>query len=719
MTERHVPQVGDPLDLPHATASGRLALSRGNLFSVTTSRGDVYPPGARELGLFHQDTRHVSHYELRVPGMGTLLSSGAETCVVSQIDLTTTDEEFGGLLDEPIQFLHVRRRQVLDEAFTEHIVFTNHLGRPVEFEVELFFGADFADVFEVRGARRPARGTGLPSRLAPDRCELRYRAVTGEVLHTLVRFDPPPLELGPGHARIRLSLQPGAAFTQEVAVTCGAGEAVAGVGPTFEERITRARRDGADFRQRSARVRCDDAFLQRNLERSLADVHALRILHDGRWIVGAGIPWFAAPFGRDSVITSLQLLPIAPQLAEETLRFLAHHQGRVVDLAREEEPGKVCHEIRRGEMARAREIPHTPYYGSVDATPLFVILAHEHWRWSRDAGLLAELWPHVRAATEWIDRSTADGAHFLTYQRRIPLGLENQGWKDSRDGVPFPDGQRCEAPIALVEVQGYAAAAWRGAAELAAACGEPALAAAWAGRVAPFLRRVDDAFWSPETAFYGIALDGHGRLARTVSSNPGHLLWARSVPPERVARMVEVLTSPEMHSGWGIRTLARGQTAYNPLSYHNGSVWPHDNALVALGMARHGAGRSAVAVTESLLAASQHFADHRLPELFCGMGRGNGEFLVHYPVSCSPQAWASGALFMLLQACLGLEADAPAGRLRIRNPCLPGSARRLDLLNVRVGQAIASLRFARSGRRTHADVLDIRGGPLKIEIEVD
>lgn len=719
MSERHIPEVGDALDLPHATGTGRLVLSRGNLFAVVTSRGDIAPAGARELGVFHKDTRHLSAYEMRLPGNTTLLSSGTEGNVMAQIDLTTTDEEFGGLLDEPIQFLHVQRRQVLDEVFTEHVLFTNHLGRAVEFDVDWAFAADWADVFEVRGARRVARGVGLPPRVGADRCELRYRAVTDEVLHTLVRFDPPPAELQGGRARVRVRLEPGETFDQHVTVSCGAGDVDAHALRPFPDRVARARREADEFRHASARVRCDNAIVQRSFERALSDVYALRILHEGRWIVGAGIPWFAAPFGRDSLIASLQLLPIAPQLAVETLRFLAFHQGKTHDLSREEEPGKICHELRRGEMARAREIPHSPYYGSVDSTPLFVMLAAEYWRWTRDEALLRELWPHVQAAVEWIEGKTANGTAFLTYQRQIPLGLENQGWKDSRDGVSFPDGRRAEAPIALVEVQGYAAAAWLAGAEVARAMGDPHRAALWASRVEPFVRRVDEAFWATDTSFYGLAVDGRGRLLPTVTSNPGHLLWCRAVPESRARRVVEVLTTPEMDSGWGIRTVARGQTVYNPLSYHNGSVWPHDNAILALGMARYGFGRAAVRIMENILASSEHFPDHRLPELFCGLPRGNGEFLVHYPVSCSPQAWASGAMFMLAQASLGLEADAPAGRLRIRNPALPATLRRFELHGMRVGESTVSLRFARSGKRTHADVLDIRGGPLRIDIEVE
>jgi glycogen debranching enzyme len=486
----------------------------------------------------------------------------------------------------------------------------------------------------------------------------------------------------------------------------------------WETRLARARCDRDAFRAGCARPRCDDAVLQRALDRSLEDVYALRVHHGGRGIVGAGIPWFAAPFGRDALVTAAQLLPVAPELAAESLRFLAHHQGREEVPAREEQPGRILHELRRGEMVRAGEIPHAPYFGSIDATPLFVVVAEELWRWTADPLLLEALWPSVEAALGWLDRATDEGRTFLRYQRTTPLGLENQGWKDSRDGVSFPDGRRARAPIALVEVQGYAAAAWRAGAELAHARGDHARAEAWTARVGPFLAALDTAFWLPRQGWYALALDGEDRPVPTLTSNPGHLLWARAALPARVDRLRHALLSPELWSGWGIRTVGRGQGVFNPLSYHNGSVWPHDGALCALGMARHGHTRDAVRVAEGLFAASEHFAHHRLPELFCGMERGEGELLVHYPVSCSPQAWAAGAPFMLLQACLGLEADALAGVLQVRDPVLPARLRRLDLLGVRVGDSRVSLRFTRAGLRTWAEVLERSGAPLRVNIAV-
>ncbi len=709
-----------PLDLPHALGVSRLVLSRGNTFLVTGAAGNIAPSGARELGLFHRDTRHLSSYELLLPGPPpTLLSSETESALTSQIDLTTTDEEFGGLLDEPINFLHVRRRQLLDGEFVDHIALTNHLGRAVTFSFEVVFGADFADIFEVRGARRAGRGWVLPPEVGLDGVRLGYRGLDGELYATALNFSPRPTALSPDRARFHVSLAPGQTFTQEVHIRCWRGDRP-GDGPrrSFATRLAAVRGEVCRFLGDNTRVRCDNELVQRALERSISDVYALRVQEADRWVVGAGIPWFAAPFGRDALITSAQLLAFAPALAAESLRFLAAFQGTRNDEFREEEPGKILHELRRGEMVRAGEIPHAPYYGAVDSTPLFVVLLGEYIRWTADLRLLDELWPAARAAVAWLDANTAEGAHFLSYHCRSPRGLRNQGWKDSRDGVPHLDGASAEPPIALVEVQGYAVDAWRHAAALARLRGEADLARTWSDRAASFGVAIERAFWCPESEFYALALDGAGRQVRTITSNPGHLLWSRAIGEARARRVAGVLVSPDMYSGWAIRTLARGQQAYNPISYHNGSVWPHDNALCALGMARYGFLRPAQKVLSGLLAATEHFAHQRLPELFCGLERGEHEFLVHYPVSCSPQAWAAGSLLMGFQAVLGLDPCAPEGRLVIRNPRLPPSVQTLELRELRVGDARLDLRFVRSGAHTHAEVLDIRHAALRVEIEV-
>jgi glycogen debranching enzyme len=465
-------------------------------------------------------------------------------------------------------------------------------------------------------------------------------------------------------------------------------------------------------------VVCHNTSFDTALRNSLEDIDSLRLFVNGSTILGAGIPWFAAPFGRDAILASLELLAFAPDLAVETLRTLAHYQGQRDDAWREEEPGKIMHELRRGEMARSGEIPHSPYYGSIDATPLWLLLLGETWRWRGDRALLQQLLPNAERALAWIERRLIAGEGFVRYQRLHEKALENQGWKDSRDGVSFPDGRLARPPIALVEVQGYVVAALEAMATVYRELGNGARAEDLAITAAALRRRLHEAFWVEETGFYALALDGEGQKVPTITSNPGHLLFCNACPPEVASRVVDVLLSDGMFNGWGVRTLARGQAVFNPLSYHNGSVWPHDNALIALGAARAGRQDAALKLLDGLHAASLHFRRQRLPELFCGLGRSEGDYLVHYPVSCSPQAWASGALFLLLQACLGLRPEAPRRSLVISNPLLPEFVGGADLYGMHVGGSRVSLHFARHGGRTHADLLGTEGDDIKVQIEI-
>ena len=493
---------------------------------------------------------------------------------------------------------------------------------------------------------------------------------------------------------------------------------------SFSDKRARLLGEHAQFLASATRVSCSNIAFDTALRHDLEDIDALRLrvdTGDGAsplGILGAGIPWFAAPFGRDSIITSLELLPVAPSLAAQTLRTLAHYQGRVDDSWREEEPGKIMHELRRGELARAGEIPHSPYYGTIDATPLWLVLLGESWRWLGDRALVDELMPNAERALDWIERRLQRGNGWVRYERSHEKGLENQGWKDSRDGVSFPDGTIAPTPIALVEVQGYVVGALESMARLQRVVGNPRRADQLVVQADALRRRIQEEFWVRETGFYALALDGLGRQVPTITSNPGHLLFTDGVPRDRAARLVDVLMSEGMFNGWGVRTLARGQAVFNPLSYHNGSVWPHDNALIALGAARHDRADAALRILEGLYSASLHFRRGRLPELFCGLGRGEGDFLVHYPVSCSPQAWASGAFFLLLQACLGLSPDAAEHGLTIRTPRLPAFLDKIDLCDLRVGNARVSLHFARHGVRTHCDVVEVSGDRLRVNIEV-
>jgi len=734
----------DPSAQPEATGVEKLVLKRGNLFLVANSFGDVAPAGARDLGLFQGDTRHLSAWRLAVKGGPPLcLSSQLSQDYVAQIDFTVTSMHVGDLLGrEPVNFLHLRRDMLIDDVLVDRLVLTNFLGRPVDFWLEMAWAADFADVFEVRGAHRAVRGTYLLPAVEEDRAVLRYEGRDGRRYATEVRVEGASADgAGPARlarfggrgARVEVHLAPAQRVEVSFLVAAGIERGAAGArrGPDEERPMPSRSTRGFDERARAThdayaawagvatRFRTSHEMFDVALAHAVADLKALTVHHFGVPVVSAGIPWYTCPFGRDALITGFESLLAAPELARDALRFLARLQANEDDPARDAEPGKIPHEIRFGEMAAAGEVPHTPYYGSVDATPLFLVLLSEYELWTADTATVDALLPAAEAAVGWLDRQAdRDRDGLLTYERRTPKGLRNQGWKDSHDGVPFADGLPADPPIALVEVQGYAIDARRRMAQLLDRRGRRHEAARLRVKARALADVVEERFWMEGKGTYAIALDRAGRQVDAVTSNPGHLLFSRAVAEERARTVAASMLAPAMWSGWGIRTLASGQPAYNPLSYHDGTVWPHDNALCAMGMASYGMTRDAGEVLSALWHAAQHFRDFRLPELFCGLERDGGGFPVHYPVACSPQAWSSAAWFLLLRASLGMFPDAPRGTLRIAGPQLPPWLDEVVLEGVRVGPARATLRFVRGPKAAFAEVVDVQGGPLRVRIEV-
>jgi glycogen debranching enzyme len=732
----------DPSARPEATGVDKLVLKRGNLFLVANRLGDVGPAGARDLGLFLGDTRHLSHWRLEVEGGPPLcLSSQVSPDYVAQIDFTITSLHVGDLLGrEPVNFVHLQRGQLIDDVLVDRLVLTNFLERAIDYWIELSWAADFADVFEIRGARRPVRGRYLAPAVDRDRVVLRYDGRDGFRYATEICIagcsDGGPARLvrldGQG-ARVALHLE--RAEHVEVVATVAAGfergPAGAPRGDDEERPVPRGDRKGFGARlaearggyrtwaEQATRFRSSDRSFDAALEHAIADLKALTVYHFGEPVISAGIPWYTCPFGRDALLAGYEALLAAPEVAREALRFLARLQGTRDDPRRDEEPGKIPHELRFGEMARAGEVPHSPYYGSVDSTPLFLVLLSEYWLWTGDDATVDALLPAAEGALRWLDISAdLDGDGLVEYARRTELGLRNQGWKDSHDGVPFADGRPAEPPIALVEVQGYAVDARRRMAQIFRRRARRLDALGLQAESRAHAQRIEDRFWMESKGTYAIALDGAKRQVDAVTSNPGHLLFSRAVTPARAQRVAASLLSPGMWSGWGIRTLSRGQPAYNPLSYHDGTVWPHDNAIAAAGMGAYGMTREAVQVLEALWAAAQHFRQQRLPELFCGLPRDAGGFPVHYPVACSPQAWSSAAWFLLLRAALGLQPDAPRRSIAIVSPRLPSFLESLTLEGLRVGPARLTLRFSRGRNAAFAEVLDVEGGPLHVRIDV-
>ncbi len=733
----------DPSAQPEATGVDKLVLKRGNLFLVANSLGDVAPAGARDLGLFLTDTRHLSAWRLTVKGGPPLvLSSQVSADYVAQIDFTVTSLHDGDLLGrEPVNFVHLRRDMLIDDVLVDRLVLTNFLGRRIGFWVEMTWAADFADVFEIRGARRPVRGTYALPQVERDRAVLAYEGLDRRRYVTEVRVDGTSPEPGaPAHlarlggrgARVELNLAPAERVEVTFVVAAGIEGGVRSArgldeerplprGParSFEERARQTHEAYDAWAAQATRFHTSNEIFDLALEQAVADLKALKVYHFGAPVVSAGIPWYTCPFGRDSLITGFEALAAVPDVARDALRFLARLQGTVDDPARDEEPGKIPHEIRFGEMAAAGEVPHSPYYGSADATPLFLVLLDEYELWTDDRETVDALLPAAEAALGWLDaRADRDGDGLVEYERRTPKGLRNQGWKDSHDGVPFADGTPAEPPIALVEVQGYAVDARRRMAALYARRGRHEEAGRLLGLARAHAAAIEERFWMAEKGTYAIALDRAKRQVDAVTSNPGHLLFSRAIGDERARAVARCLLGPAMWSGWGIRTLAAGQPAYNPLSYHDGTIWPHDNALCAAGFAAYGMTAEAGEVLSGLWQAAQHFRRLRLPELFCGLGREGHDFPVHYPVACSPQAWSSAAWFCLLRASLGLFPDAPARTLRIASPRLPAWLDEVVLEGLRVGPARATVRFVRGPKGAFPEVVDVTGGPLKIRIEV-
>jgi glycogen debranching enzyme len=708
--------------LSESDAGDTLTLKHERLFLLVNPHGDIDPPGRCGLGLFRDDTRFLSHYALRFAGgPPSLLSAQASKMYAAQFDLAVSDGAFGGDPRDPKNSVHIRRELLLDDRFSERVTLTNFLTRPIKYWIELETGADFADIFEVRGWRREERGQFYEPLVEDGTIVFSYRGVDGKLLRTQLIFSSPAAEVAPGRACWRFTLESNESRSIEwqiVPQPTGVLPAPAELAG-LEQRRRPLIRLYERWREHCTSWSSDVEQFNASIDQAVGDLRALYVRADGEEVISAGVPWYSTAFGRDSIITSLQTLSVNPDIARDTLRYLARHQGTKEDAYTEEQPGRIMHEIRRGEMARSGEIPHVPYYGTIDGTPLWLILLHEAWRWTGDTKLVRDLLPNAIRALDWIDGyGDLDGDGFIEYSRTSDKGLANQGWKDSGDGVPFPDGALPEPPIALVEVQGYVHDAKLRMSYLFDALDEPARAAELRFQALMLRQQIIERFWVDELGTFALALDGAKRPIPTATSNAGHLLWSRVPTPAQAMRMAEHFCGPGMFSGWGLRTLSSAHPVFNPMSYHNGSVWPHDNAIVGLGLSLTGHTYAALPILSALHDAASGMRYHRLPELFCGMERAHGSVPVQYPVSCSPQAWAAGAFFMLLQAATGILPDAPAGVLHVREPLLPPFMRSLLVSDLRVGGSRVTLHFERRGARTLANLLAVEGDPLQVHIEL-
>jgi len=675
-------------------------LKCGDTFGVFDQHGDVNGADADEQGLYYHGTRYLSTLELLLARRRPLFLSSAvsDDNVLLVADLTNTDVRREQRLELPRGEIHLFRSRVLgDRSCLERLRICNHSMRAVEIPLSIRFDADFADVFEVRGTRRERRGERLPDRIAGSECVLSYRGLDGVERRTRIAWTRTPDALERGLARFTFQLEPHALLAFEMHVSCEDDSSTSSPPPDYEAAVARARATVAAQRASGAEIRSSNESFNRWFHRSAADLRMMITATPWGLYPYAGIPWFSTPFGRDGIITAFEMLWAHPDVARGVLAFLAATQATDYADAQDAEPGKILHEMRGGEMAALGEVPFGRYYGSIDSTPLFVMLAHAYYRRSGDRAFIDQLWPHLMAALDWMTRDgDADRDGFIEYARHSENGLVQQGWKDSNDSVFHADGGIAEGPIALCEVQGYAFAAWKGAAELAEVRGERANADTWHARAERLAAQFDAAFWCEDLGTYALALDGRKRPCRVRTSNPAHCLVTGIVPShERARRLIATLMDDTSFAGWGLRTVAATEVRYNPMSYHNGSIWPHDNAMAALGMARYGFMGAATRLLDSMLELSQSVELHRLPELICGFHRRIEEGPTLYPVACSPQAWSAGAAYLLLQASLGLDIDAVRRCITFRQAALPEAIERLRLTNLVVGDARVDLALER------------------------
>jgi glycogen debranching enzyme len=670
--------------------TGAVALKEDDLQFISNQAGDVPAHNPGGLGLYFRDTRYLNRFEMLVNGMQPVfLSNSVEKHYIATFQFVNPPLILADGTRVQQQTISIRRsRFVSDTGLFERVGFFNCNHFEAQIEVVLGLDADFKDIFTVRGFKMQRMAGQIGIEFGGDALIFSYQGRDGVRRLTEATFSLPPEAISAREVRFVLALKPHKFDALVIRVRPCIGNVGREPSPDFESELERLAGSYRDWERCSTHIATDNELFNRELLRaSRYDVRTLIERTPWGLVPDAGIPWYAVPFGRDAIITSLQTLTYNPAIAEGTLRFLAAHQGEKLDEEREEEPGKIMHELRRGELARLREVPHTPYFGTVDATPLFLILLVETMNWLGSDELFREMLPAAVRALEWIDRwGDCDGDGYVEYLVRRPGGVANQGWKDSNDAVQYEDGQSARQPLALVEVQGYVYQAKMGMARLLRTHGDVSQAERLEQEALALKTRFNHDFWMEDEQFFAQALDRDKTQIRSVTSNPGHCLWSGICDADKADAVAERLLAPDMFSGWGIRTLSRSSPNYNPMSYHNGSVWPHDSALIALGLRRCGHHEEGVRLVQAMVEAGFHFSDARLPELFCGFERDQrfNSSPAAYLISCSPQAWSTGSTFMMIQTILDIRPAGDGGTLHL-DPRLPSLFRSLSLRNLRYG----------------------------------
>ncbi|MCC8961981.1 amylo-alpha-1,6-glucosidase [Bradyrhizobium sp. Pear76] len=707
----HVAESPFYIPMTGPAARPRRSLKHDDTFIVLDSHGDIGASAGGPDGLFNADTRYLARLEMVLEDVQPLLlgSNMRDDNSALTVDLTNSDVYRDGRLTLPKDTLHIVRSIFLWRGTAyQRIGLQNHGDHAASFDLTLLFDNDFADLFEVRGERRPRRGIGSSKLLGPTDVVLEYCGLDEQTRITALHFDPRPTRLSVNAATYHFDLEPGQVTSLFVAVSCN--KPIMQKPAPFFRGLLAHRREMRNSSAGAASIETSNNIFNEVLCQAMADLNMLMTeTPQGRYPY-AGIPWYSTTFGRDGLITALQMLWVDPRIAKGVLKRLALFQAKAVDPLADAAPGKILHEMRGGEMAALREVPFAHYYGSVDSTPLFVLLAGLYLERTGDVETLRELWPAVEAGLQWIDGpGDPDRDGFVEYQRATDEGLRNQGWKDSFDAIFHADGTLAEGNIALAEVQGYVFAGKQLAARAARTLGFADKAAKLDAEAERLRERFEEAFWCEELGTYALALDGTKRPCKVRTSNAGQTLFSGMVREDRARRVAADLMSQKFFSGWGIRTVAAGEARYNPMSYHDGSIWPHDNALIALGFARYGLKHSVAHLFKGLFDAASYMELRRLPELFCGFRRERRRGPVLYPVACAPQAWASATPFTLLEAALGLEFDTTRGEIRLRDPRLPEFLNDVVLRDLRLGASSVDLRLRRHGDEVSLEVLRTRG----------
>ena len=682
-------------------------LKHNDIVGVFDRRGDIEAIGLTKHGIFLDDTRFLSRLVFRLGGeRPELLGSNIkEQDALLAVDLTNMDVSMDGEVAVPRETLHLFRSKFLGQnTCYERIRLSNYSLAPVEIAFSFEIGADFVDMFEVRGMKRAHRGERLEDLVGTDGVVLSYRGLDGLVRRTRIRCSPPPASISSSELKYRATLQPGVEQSFCLTISC---ENSGNDSPSLSYDAAFALRQQSlhDAISQDCVIRTSNDGINQWLSRSESDLHLMMTETPYGPYPYAGLPWFNSPFGRDGIITALESLWMAPWIGKGVLAYLAATQATETIPDADAQPGKILHESRRGEMARLKEVPFARYYGSVDATPLFIMLAAAYYERTADRDFIKKIWSSIDLALRWIDEyGDMDGDGFVEYSRQSSTGLEQQGWKDSRDSIFHANGDLVERPVALCEVQGYVYAAQRGGAMLAGVLGLDERAQALDRQAQTLQERFEKAFWCEGISTYALALDGKKEPCRVRASNAGHCLFTGIAHRDHARQVGETLLGEDFFSGWGIRTLGSTEARYNPMSYHNGSVWPHDNALIASGLARYGLRGSALKIAAALFDVSRLVDLRRLPELFCGFTRRPSDGPILYPVACAPQSWAVASVFLLVQTCLGISISGAHAEVRFTHPVLPDAIQYLEVKNLKVGEASVDLTLRHKARGVSVNI---------------